>query len=139
MTDDQLQQDENRLIAERRDKLRQLREAGQAFPNQYRPDSLAADLIAQYGEEEKDALEARNIVVAIAGRLMLDRKSFKVLQDQSGRIQIYATKDVQQATKHWDIGDIVGVRGKLCKSGKGDLYVMMDEYVLLTKSLRPLP
>jgi lysyl-tRNA synthetase, class II len=139
MTDDQLQQDENRLIAERRDTLRQLREAGQAFPNQYRPDSLAADLIAQYGEEEKDALEARNIVVAIAGRLMLDRKSFKVLQDHSGRIQIYATKDVQQATKHWDIGDIVGVRGKLCKSGKGDLYVMMDEYILLTKSLRPLP
>jgi len=77
--------------------------------------------------------------VAIAGRLMLDRKSFKVLQDHSGRIQIYATKDVQQATKHWDIGDIVGVRGKLCKSGKGDLYVMMDEYILLTKSLRPLP
>ncbi|KAF0806403.1 lysyl-tRNA ligase [Alcanivorax sp. S71-1-4] len=139
MTDDQLQQDENRLIAERRDALRQLREEGQAFPNQYRPDSLAADLIAQYGEEEKDALEARNIVVAIAGRLMLDRKSFKVLQDHSGRIQIYATKDVQQATKHWDIGDIVGVRGKLCKSGKGDLYVMMDEYILLTKSLRPLP
>lgn len=139
MTDDQFQQDENRLIAERRDALRQLREAGQAFPNQYRPDSLAADLIAQYGEEEKDALEARNIVVAIAGRLMLDRKSFKVVQDQSGRIQIYATKDVQQATKHWDIGDIVGVRGKLCKSGKGDLYVMMDEYILLTKSLRPLP
>ena len=139
MTDDQLQQDENRLIAERRDALRQLREAGQAFPNQYRPDSLAADLIAQYGEEEKDALEARNIVVAIAGRLMLDRKSFKVLQDHSGRIQIYATKDVQQATRHWDIGDIVGVRGKLCKSGKGDLYVMMDEYILLTKSLRPLP
>ena len=139
MTDDQLQQDENRLIAERRDKLRQLREAGQAFPNQYRPDSLAADLIAQYGNEEKEALEARNIVVAIAGRLMLDRKSFKVLQDQSGRIQIYATKDVQQATKHWDIGDIIGVRGKLCKSGKGDLYVMMDDYRLLTKSLRPLP
>src|SRR5690606_33934846 len=139
MTDDQLQQDENRLIAERRDKLRQLRDAGQAFPNQFRPDSLAADLIAHYGDEEKDALEARDIVIAIAGRLMLDRKSFKVLQDQSGRIQIYATKDVQQATKHWDIGDIVGVRGKLCKSGKGDLYVMMDEYVLLTKSLRPLP
>ena len=139
MTDDQLQQDENRLIAERRDKLRQLRAEGQAFPNHFRPDSLAADLIARYGEQDKEALEAQGIVVAVAGRLMLDRKSFKVLQDQSGRIQVYATKDVQQATRHWDIGDIVGVRGKLCKSGKGDLYVMMDEYILLTKSLRPLP
>lgn len=139
MTDDQLQQDENRLIAERREKLRQLRAEGQAFPNHFRPDSQAADLIARYGDEDKETLEARGLVVAVAGRLMLDRKSFKVLQDQSGRIQIYATKDVQQATRHWDIGDIVGVRGKLCKSGKGDLYVMMDEYILLTKSLRPLP
>lgn len=139
MTDDQHQHEENRLIAERRDKLRQLRAEGQAFPNHFRPDSLAADLIARYGEQDKEALEAQGIVVAVAGRLMLDRKSFKVLQDQSGRIQIYATKDVQQATRHWDIGDIVGVRGKLCKSGKGDLYVMMDEHILLTKSLRPLP
>ena len=57
----------------------------------------------------------------------------------SGRIQIYATKEVQKDTKHWDLGDIVGVRGTLAKSGKGDLYVTMDEYVLLTKSLRPLP
>ncbi|MEQ9511235.1 MAG: lysine--tRNA ligase, partial [Alloalcanivorax xenomutans] len=45
----------------------------------------------------------------------------------------------QKDTKHWDLGDIVGVRGKLCKSGKGDLYVMMDDYRLLTKALRPLP
>ena len=77
--------------------------------------------------------------MAVAGRLMLDRKAFKVLQDMSGRIQIYASKDVQKDTKHWDLGDIVGVRGKLCKSGKGDLYVMMDDYRLLTKALRPLP
>src|SRR5699024_9644158 len=57
----------------------------------------------------------------------------------SGRIQIYATRDVQKDTRLWDIGDIVGVTGQLCKSGKGDLYVMMEEYQLLTKSLRPLP
>jgi lysyl-tRNA synthetase class 2 len=79
------------------------------------------------------------IQVAVAGRMMLDRKAFKVVQDMTGRIQIYAPKDVQKDTKHWDLGDIVGVRGILCKSGKGDLYVTMDEYTLLTKSLRPLP
>ncbi|MEY1661410.1 lysine--tRNA ligase [Isoalcanivorax beigongshangi] len=140
MTDDTLQHhDDNRLIAERREKLQQLRADGQAFPNQFRPDSLATELLAQYGELSKEELEQKAIVVAVAGRLMLDRKAFKVLQDRSGRIQVYATKDVQQATRHWDLGDIVGVRGVLCKSGKGDLYVMMDEHQLLTKSLRPLP
>ncbi len=131
--------DENRLIAERRAKLGQWRDTGKAFPNHFRRDSLAADLQTQYGELSKEALAERNIQVAVAGRLMLDRKSFKVLQDMSGRIQIYADKTVQQDTRHWDLGDLVGVRGTLCKSGKGDLYVMMDEYLLLTKSLRPLP
>ena len=131
--------DENRLIAERRAKLADLREAGNAFPNHFRRDFLAADLQAQYGEFSKEELAEKNIQVAVAGRLMLDRKAFKVLQDMSGRIQIYAPKEVQKDTKHWDLGDIVGVKGTLCKSGKGDLYVMMDEYLLLTKALRPLP
>jgi len=71
--------------------------------------------------------------------MMLDRKAFKVVQDVTGRIQVYASKDVQKATKHWDLGDIIGVRGILARSGKGDLYVTMDDYLLLTKSLRPLP
>lgn len=131
--------DENRLIAERRVKLNEWRESGDAFPNHFRRDSLAADLQKQYGELSKEELEEKNIQVAVAGRLMLDRKAFKVLQDMSGRIQIFAPKPVQKDTKHWDLGDVVGVRGTLCKSGMGDLYVMMDEYLLLTKSLRPLP
>jgi len=131
--------DENRLIAERRAKLNEWRESGDAFPNHFRRDSLAANLQKQYGELSKEELEEKNIQVAVAGRLMLDRKAFKVLQDMSGRIQIFAPKPVQKDTKHWDLGDVVGVRGTLCKSGMGDLYVMMDEYLLLTKSLRPLP
>lgn len=140
MTDEQqVGHEENRLIAERREKLAQLREAGNAFPNQFRPTTTAEALQDQYGAMEKEALEALDLQVSVAGRLMLDRKSFKVLQDQSGRIQIYATRDVQKNTRLWDIGDIVGVSGKLCKSGKGDLYVMMEEYQILTKSLRPLP
>ncbi|MEH6550950.1 MAG: lysine--tRNA ligase [Pseudomonadales bacterium] len=140
MSNDQEQaQDENRLIAERRAKLNLLRAEGKAFPNTFRRDSLAAELQAAHGDKSKEELAELNITVAVAGRMMLDRKAFKVLQDMSGRIQVYATKEVQQETKTWDMGDIIGVRGILCKSGKGDLYVMMDEYELLTKSLRPLP
>ena len=134
-----VQQEENRLIAERRAKLAELREQGSPFPNDFRRDATAAELQEKYGDKSKEELESLGIQVAIAGRLMLDRKAFKVVQDMSGRIQVYATKDVQKATKHWDLGDIIGVRGTLAKSGKGDLYVTMDEYVLLTKSLRPLP
>ncbi len=133
------QHDENKLIAERRAKLAELREQGNPFPNDFRRDSTAAGLVAEYGDKTRDELEAMGQTVAIAGRMMLDRKAFKVIQDMTGRIQVYASKDVQKAIKHWDLGDVVGVRGTLCKSGKGDLYVMMDDYVLLTKSLRPLP
>jgi len=132
-------QEDNKLIAERRAKLSDLRELGNAFPNDFRRDASAAELQAKYGEKTKEELAEMGVQVAVAGRMMLDRKAFKVVQDMTGRIQIYASKDIQKDTKHWDLGDIVGVRGILCKSGKGDLYVTMDEYVLLTKSLRPLP
>ena len=131
--------EDNKLIAERRAKLSEMRDQGNAFPNDFRRDATAAELQAKYGEKTKEELESLGIKVAIAGRMMLDRKAFKVVQDMTGRIQIYASMDVQKDTKHWDLGDIVGVRGTLSKSGKGDLYVTMDEYVLLTKSLRPLP
>ncbi|MEX2476609.1 lysine--tRNA ligase [Marinobacter sp.] len=131
--------DDNKLIAERRAKLSEMREQGNAFPNDFRRDTTAAELQARYGDKTKEELAEMGIQVAIAGRMMLDRKAFKVVQDMTGRMQIYASKDVQKDTKHWDLGDIVGVRGILSKSGKGDLYVTMDEYVLLTKSLRPLP
>ena len=138
-TQNAAQHEDNKLIAERRAKLSEMRDQGNAFPNDFRRDATAAELQAKYGDKTKEELESLGIKVAIAGRMMLDRKAFKVVQDMTGRIQIYASKDVQKDTKHWDLGDIVGVRGTLSKSGKGDLYVTMDEYVLLTKSLRPLP
>ena len=138
-TQNAAQHEDNKLIAERRAKLSEMRDQGNAFPNDFRRDATAAELQAKYGDKSKEELESLGIKVAIAGRMMLDRKAFKVVQDMTGRIQTYASKDVQKDTKHWDLGDIVGVRGTLSKSGKGDLYVTMDEYVLLTKSLRPLP
>ncbi|EAR57094.1 lysyl-tRNA synthetase [Photobacterium sp. SKA34] len=141
---DQLQ-DENKLIAERRAKLDMIRENCKAngHPNDFRRDSLAADLNAKYGEMTKEELEEAGHVFAIAGRIMAKRGPFLAIQDVSGRIQAYASKDVQKELKEkysgLDIGDIIGIKGTLHKSGKGDLYVNMDEYELLTKALRPLP
>jgi len=142
---EQLQQDENKLIAERRAKLEQIRVGSKAngHPNDFRREHYAADLQAQFGERSKEELEQLGNVVSVAGRVMAKRGPFLALQDMSGRIQTYAAKDVQKEMKaRWgglDIGDIIGVKGALHKSGKGDLYVNMEEYQLLTKALRPLP
>ncbi|WED27142.1 lysine--tRNA ligase [Vibrio sp. DW001] len=137
--------EENKLIAERRAKLDNIRTNCKAngHPNDFRRDSLAGDIQAQFGEKTKEELEELNHTVAIAGRIMAKRGPFLVIQETSGRIQAYAAKPVQNELKEkyqgLDIGDIVGVKGALHKSGKGDLYVNMEEYVLLTKALRPLP
>tara|TARA_R110001583_G_scaffold60389_1_gene179441 strand:+ start:1412 stop:2980 length:1569 start_codon:yes stop_codon:yes gene_type:complete len=138
-------QDENKLIAERRTKLEKIRSncPANGFPNDFNREHLAADIQAEHGEKTKEELEALQVTYAIAGRVMAKRGPFLVLQDVSGRIQAYAEKTVQKEIREksgsLDIGDIVGVRGILHKSGKGDLYVNMDHYQLLTKSLRPLP
>ena len=136
-------QDENKLIAERRGKLAAIRERGNAFPNNFRRSHKAQELQAAYGEKTKEELEELGFVTAVSGRIMAKRGPFLVLQDVSGRIQLYADKTAQKAMKEtdgqWDIGDIVGVKGALHKSGKGDLYVNCEEHVMLTKALRPLP
>ncbi|MDI3323707.1 lysine--tRNA ligase [Pontibacterium granulatum] len=139
MSDNTQQQDENRLIAERREKLTALREEGNAFPNTFRRDSYAQDLQEKYGEMSKEELAEAGIKVSVAGRVMLNRGAFGVIQDMSGRIQFYVNKDARKFAKSLDLGDIIGVTGELHKSGKGDLYVDMGEYQLLTKNLRPLP
>lgn len=143
MTDNQ--QDENKLIAERRAKLSQIREncKSNGFPNTFRREFYSDELQQEFGELDKAELEALGKVVSIAGRVLAKRGPFLLLQDMTGRIQSYAAKDTQKDIKarygSLDIGDIIGVKGELHKSGKGDLYVNMTEYQLLTKSLRPLP
>jgi lysyl-tRNA synthetase class 2 len=138
-------QDENKLIAERRSKLSQIREncPANGHPNDFNREHYAADIQAEHGEKTKEELEELQVTYAVAGRVMAKRGPFLVLQDMSGRIQAYAEKVVQKDIKaRWgllDVGDIIGVKGILHKSGKGDLYVNMGEYSLLTKSLRPLP
>ena len=143
---DQAKQDENKLIAERRGKLAQIREncSANGHPNKFNRKHYAADLQAAHGEKDKETLEAETELYSIAGRVMAKRGPFLVLQDMTGRIQAYAEKSVQKEIKAnlggvLDIGDIIGVTGTMHKSGKGDLYVNMNEYQLLTKSLRPLP
>ena len=139
MSDNTQPQDENRLIAERREKLATMREEGNAFPNSFRRDSYAQDLQDAHGEKSKEELAEAGIKVSVAGRVMLNRGAFMVLQDMTGRIQLYVNKEARKFAKSLDLGDIIGVTGELHKSGKGDLYVDLGEYALLTKNLRPLP
>ena len=146
-------QDDNQLIAERREKLKALREAqrlgkGVAFPNDFKPGHHAADLQAHHGAKTAEALLEEGIAVSIAGRMMLKRvmgkASFATLQDATGRFQIYVTRDdvgeeVYASFKHWDLGDIVAAEGKLFKTRTGELSVHASRVRLLTKSLRPMP
>ena len=137
-------QDENRLIAERRAKLAGLRERGNAFPNDFRRSAMAAELQARFGDSTKEELEQRNEAYAVAGRLVRNRGAFLLIQDGSAQIQLYINRkvldaDTLEGIKTWDLGDIVAARGPLHKSGKGDLYINMEEARLLTKALRPLP
>jgi len=140
--------DENRLTAERREKLRALRAAGVAFPNDFKPGDRAQALHAAHGGAEPEALEAAAPRASVGGRLMLKRvmgkASFATVQDATGRIQVYVTRDAvgdeaYAAFRHWDLGDIVGAEGRLFKTRTGELSVHAERIRLLTKSLRPLP
>ncbi|MCG9025587.1 lysine--tRNA ligase [Laribacter hongkongensis] len=142
-------QDENQIMAERRQKLTEIRTSkGVAFPNDFRRQHLAAPLHAQYDATDKEALEARPVEVVVAGRMMLKRvmgkASFATVQDSSGRIQFYISRDkvgedVYAGFKTWDMGDILGAKGTLMKTKTGELSVEVSELRLLSKSLRPLP
>lgn len=150
--------DDNQLIAERREKLKAMREAqqrgeGVAFPNDFKPSDKAAELFAVHSETTKEVLEATPVRASVAGRMMLKRvmgkASFATLQDASfgpsgGRIQIYLNNDsvgetVHNAFKHWDLGDIVAAEGVLFRTRTGELTIHADSIRLITKSLRPLP
>ncbi len=140
--------DENKIMAERRAKLAALREAGDAYPNDFFRDELARRLEEHFAEISREDLEKDQPLATIAGRLMLKRvmgkASFGVLQDVSGRLQIYVSDDAtgkanHAAFKHYDTGDILGVSGILFKTRTGELTLRAHELRLLTKSIRPLP
>lgn len=140
--------DTNQIIEERRSKLAALRIEGNAYPNDFRREHLAADLQHDHGEKTNEDFESSPISVVVAGRMMLKRvmgkASFATVQDMSGRVQIYVSNDgtgesAHARFKHWDLGDIIGVDGTLFKTRTGELTVRATAVRLLCKSLRPLP
>ena len=140
--------DENKLIALRREKLTELRAQGQAYPNHFKREDMAATLFKNYDAESKESLQEKPISARIAGRMMLKRDmgkaSFAKLQDMSGQLQMYVRSDAigaesYDAFKHSDIGDIFGAEGVLFKTQTGELSLKVSKLELLTKSLRPLP
>ena len=145
MTEDHL--DPSEIYTVRKQKLADLRGDGFNFPNQFRREHLALDLMNQYAEVSKEDLAEKQIKVSVAGRIVLRRvmgkASFIHIQDVSGRIQIYLRQnelaEIYEQFKHWDLGDIVGVKGELFITNTGELTVQADYIELLTKSLRPLP
>jgi lysyl-tRNA synthetase class 2 len=145
--------DENQLMAERREKLKVMRArqaAGQgvAFPNDFKPAHHAATLHELHGDKTAEVLTEEGQFTKVAGRMMLKRvmgkASFATLQDSTGRIQIYVTRDdvsedLYTDFKHWDLGDIVACEGKLFKTRTGELSIHATSIRMLTKSLRPMP
>ena len=150
--------DDNQLIAERREKLKAIREKAQqgggvAFPNDFKPADRADELFARFNEHTKEELEALGATASVAGRMMLKRvmgkASFATLQDasfgpSSGRIQIYLNnesvgEEMLNVFKHWDLGDIIAAEGTVFKTRTGELSIHATKVRLLTKSLRPLP
>ena len=139
--------DENHLIAERRAKLAKLRERGNAFPNDFRRDALAADISTAYGAKSAESLDAAAIRVSVAGRMrakrVLGKASFAKLEDSSGAIQVFLQQqtlgEVYEEFKGWDVGDVIGAEGTLFRTKTGELSVRASRLALLTKSLRPLP
>jgi lysyl-tRNA synthetase, class II len=145
MTDDA--QDENKLIAERRAKLQELRAKGRVFPNDFRRNALAGELHHAYGERDSAWLEANPTRVRVGGRMMFKRvmgkASFAKLADRTGQIQIFLQQEALGAAyddfKGWDVGDIVGAEGQLFRTKTNELSVKADSVLMVTKSLRPLP
>ena len=141
--------DENQIIAERRAKLAALRESTAIpFPNDFVPAHRAGALQAGHDQQTREELEALNLQVSVAGRMVLKRvqgkASFATLQDATGRIQLWMNDDgvgadTHEAFKRWDLGDIVAAEGTLFKTKKGELSIRCRHVRLLTKSLRPLP
>ena len=137
-------QDENKLIAARREKLSAIREKRVAFPNDFTPKASSEKLIAQYDAKDKAALEREAVQVSVAGRIIRMRGPFTVIQDGAAQMQLYMNnkslpEELVEEFKALDLGDIIGLEGELFKTGKDELTIRVASFRLLTKSLRPLP
>ena len=133
----------------RREKLTKLKELGlDPFGQRFDRDALAKDIVDKFASVEHDEFENRNDIVTVAGRIMFIRKmgkaSFFTIQDKTGKIQVYISindigEDTYNLFKSADLGDIVGVKGKVMKTKTGEVTIKCMEYTHLVKALRPLP
>ncbi len=140
--------DLNEQTAQRKMKLRELREKGNPFPNQFRRNDFVGDLLQSYENETEQRLEEQPVSVKLAGRIMtrrvMGKASFAHVQDMTGKIQLYFKQELlgneaYAQFKHWDLGDIIGIEGVLFKTKTGELSVKAIHLCLLTKALQPLP
>ncbi|HDX9530046.1 TPA: lysine--tRNA ligase [Bacillus thuringiensis] len=139
----------NDQLLVRREKLHNLREQGiDPFGKRFERTNSTTDLVSLYGEFSKEELEEKEITVSIAGRIMTKRgkgkAGFAHIQDLLGQVQIYVRKDTVGDEEYElfttaDLGDLVGIEGKVFKTNVGELSVKATGFTLLTKSLRPLP
>jgi len=137
------------LISNRLRKLEQLEEMGRrAYPNDFRPDTTTGVLRAKLDDLPDEELSAREESGAVAGRIMtlrtMGKAAFLHLKDRDGTLQVYVRRNVvgdesYQAFKLMEVGDIIGVRGKVMKTRTGELTIFADQVHLLSKALRPLP
>ncbi|BBK23164.1 lysine--tRNA ligase [Amedibacterium intestinale] len=133
----------------RRQKMEELKAMGiDPFGHAYERTHKSGQIREEFGELTKEELEEKNVTVKIAGRIMTKRRQGKAgfmhIQDLDGKIQIYVRKDVlgddaYEVFKKSDLGDIVGIEGKVMKTNHGELSVKAEVYTHLTKALRPLP
>tara|TARA_Y100000389_G_scaffold28191_2_gene24175 strand:- start:817 stop:2250 length:1434 start_codon:yes stop_codon:yes gene_type:complete len=140
---------EEGIIEERRKKLQLLRDKNKAYVNDFFKEHYAQALHENNDSFSKEELEKKNITgISVAGRIILMRvmgnASFATIRDTSGDIQIYVSKntidiDLYEDFKTWDLGDIVGVKGKLFKTKTDELTIEASEVNLITKSIRPMP
>lgn len=140
---------EEGIIEERRKKLESLRAKDKAYINDFFKEHYAADIHSQNDSFSKEELEEKNVDgISVAGRVVLRRvmgnASFATIRDSSGDIQIYISKntvdiDLYEDFKTWDLGDIIGIKGKLFRTRTDELTIEASDAVLITKSIRPMP
>lgn len=138
----------NELIEQRIKKLEELRQSGiEPFGSSFYAENHASELLNKFGAVKRETLEASPVLCSLAGRIIsmrdFGKAAFAHIRDATGKIQVYFKKNIlgekQSTIKKLDIGDIIGLKGRLFRTKTNELTVEVNDFVFLTKSLRPLP
>jgi len=141
--------EESEVLRQWKERIKALRGMGvELFPNDFRAEYTSADILARYGDQSSEALQALEETFSCAGRIMairhFGRAAFVHLQDRKGRIQVYLRQDILgeklfELFKRLDAGDFLGVRGRLFRTKTGEVTIEASFIQLLAKSYHPLP